>query len=66
MVLEESKSFIPTVENFQGENFLGGVPTESLRTHGSEYVYQRGQRHIFVRVIPARSQERAAKRDLPV
>ena len=26
-------------ENFQGENFSKGVPTESLRTHGSEYVY---------------------------
>ena len=26
-------------ENFQGEIFLKGVPTESLRTHGSEYVY---------------------------
>ena len=26
-------------ENFQRENFSKGVPTESLRTHGSEYVY---------------------------
>ena len=26
-------------ENFQGEIFSKGVPTESLRTHGSEYVY---------------------------
>ena len=26
-------------ENFQGENFSKGVPTETLRTHGSEYVY---------------------------
>ena len=26
-------------ENFQCEIFLKGVPTESLRTHGSEYVY---------------------------
>ena len=26
-------------ENFQRENFSGGVPTESLRTHGSEYVH---------------------------
>ena len=26
-------------ENFQCENFSKGVPTESLRTHGSEYVY---------------------------
>ena len=26
-------------ENFQWENFSKGVPTESLRTHGSEYVY---------------------------
>ena len=26
-------------ENFQRENFSKGVPTETLRTHGSEYVY---------------------------
>ena len=52
-------------ENFQREIFSKGVPTESLRTHGSEYVYERGQRHIFGRVIPTRSRERAAKRDLP-
>ena len=26
-------------ENFQHENFSKGVATESLRTHGSEYVY---------------------------
>ena len=26
-------------ENFQRENFSKGVPTESLRTHGSEYAY---------------------------
>ena len=26
-------------ENFQREIFSGGVPTESLRTHDSEYVY---------------------------
>ena len=25
-------------EHFQRENFLGPVPTESLRTHDSEYV----------------------------
>ena len=25
-------------ENFQRENFSKGVPTETLRTHGSEYV----------------------------
>ena len=26
-------------ENFQHENFSKAVPTEFLRTHGSEYVY---------------------------
>ena len=26
-------------ENFQREIFSKGVPTESLRTHGSEYAY---------------------------
>ena len=29
-------------ENFQMENFSGQVPTESLRTQGSENVYERG------------------------
>ena len=34
-------------ENFQRENFLGQVPTESLRTQDSENVYERWVQQIF-------------------
>ena len=44
-------------ENFQWENFLGQVPTESLCTQDSEYLYERGVQNFFDRVFPARCWE---------
>ena len=44
-------------EHFQWENFLGQVPTESLRTQDSENVYERWVQQIFDPVLPARSWE---------
>ena len=41
-------------ENFQWENFLGQVPTESLRTQDSENVYERLVQQMFVPVLVAR------------
>ena len=40
-ICEKRKIFVnrSVPENFQGENFSKGVPTETLCTHGSEYVY---------------------------
>ena len=52
-------------ENFQGENFLGQVPTESLRTQDSENVYERWVQQIFDPVLPARSWEMPVKCELP-
>ena len=52
-------------ENFQWENFLGQVPTESLRTQDSENVYERWVQQIFDPVLPARSWEMPVKRELP-
>ena len=43
-------------ENFQWKNFLGQVPTESLRTQDSENVYE-----IFDPVLVARSWVSAKK-----
>ena len=51
--------------NLQIETFLGPAPTDSPRTQLSEYLQERYVRIFFVRVIPVRSRERAAKRDLP-
>ena len=51
--------------NLQIETFLGPAPTDSPRTQLSEYLYERYVKIFFVRVIPVRSRERAAKRDLP-
>ena len=51
--------------NLQIETFLGPAPTDSPRTQLSEYLYERYVKKILVRVIPVRSRERAAKRDLP-
>ena len=51
--------------NLQIETFLGPAPTDSPRTQLSEYLYERYVKNFFVRVIPVRSRERAAKRDLP-
>ena len=48
-------------EHFQRENFLGPVPTESLRTHDSEYVYERWVQQIFDHVLVARSWVSATK-----
>ena len=52
-------------ENFQWENFSGQVPTESLRTQDSEYVYERWVQQIFDPVLPARSWEMPVKCELP-
>ena len=52
-------------ENFGRENFSGQVPTESLRTQDSEYVYERWVQQIFDRVLPARSWEMPVKCELP-
>ena len=52
-------------ENFQWENFLGQVPTESLRTQDSENVYERWVQQIFDPVLPARSWEMPVERELP-
>ena len=51
--------------NLQIETFLGPAPTDSPRTQLSEYLYERYVKNFLVRVIPVRSRERAAKRDLP-
>ena len=48
-------------EHFQWENFLGQVPTESLRTQDSEYVYERWVQQIFDPVLVARSWVSATK-----
>ena len=48
-------------EHFQWENFLGQVPTESLRTQDSEYVYERWVQQIFDHVLVARSWVSAKK-----
>ena len=52
-------------ENFGRENFSGQVPTESLRTQDSEYVYERWVQQIFDPVLPARSWEMPVKCELP-
>ena len=52
-------------ENFQRENCLGQVPTESLRTQDSENVYERWVQQIFDPVLPARSWEMPVERELP-
>ena len=48
-------------ENFQWENFLGQVPTESLRTQDSENVYERWVQQIFDPVLVSRSWVSATK-----
>jgi len=48
-------------ENFGRENFSGQVPTESLRTQDSEYVYERWVQQIFDPVLVARSWVSAKK-----
>ena len=48
-------------ENFQWENFLGQVPTESLRTQDSENVYERWVQQIFDPVLVAPSWVSATK-----
>ena len=48
-------------ENFQQGNFLGLVPTESLRTQDSENVYVRWVQQIFDPVLVARSWVSATK-----
>ena len=48
-------------ENFGRENFSGQVPTESLRTQDSEYVYERWVQQIFDHVLVARSWVSATK-----
>ena len=48
-------------ENFGRENFSGQVPTESLRTQDSEYVYERWVQQIFDHVLVARKWVSATK-----
>ena len=48
-------------EHFQRENFLGPVPTESLRTHDSENVYERWVQQMFDPALVARSWVSATK-----
>ena len=50
-------------KNFQWENFLGQVPTESLRTQDSENVYERWVQQMFDPVLVARSWVSATKWD---
>ena len=66
-IREKGKFFVnrSVPENFQWENFLGQVPTESLRTQDSENVYERWVQQIFDRVLAARSWEMPVKRELP-
>ena len=54
-IREKGKFFVnrSVPENFQWENFLGQVPTESLRTQDSENVYERWVQQIFDPVLPA-------------
>ena len=48
-IREKRKFFVnrSVPENFQWENFLGQVPTESLRTQDSENVYERWVQQIL-------------------
>ena len=66
-IREKGKFFVnrSVPENFQWENFLGQVPTESLRTQDSENVYERWVQQIFDPVLPARSWEMPVERELP-
>ena len=66
-IREKRKFFVnrSVPENFQWENFLGQVPTESLRTQDSENVYERWVQQIFDPVLPARSWEMPVKCELP-
>ena len=48
-------------ENCQRENFLGQVPTESLRTQDSENVYERWVQQMFDPVLVGRSWVSATK-----
>ena len=66
-ILEKWKFFVnrSVPKNFQWENFLGQVPTESLRTQDSENVYERWVQQIFDPVLPARSWEMPVKCELP-
>ncbi len=63
-IREKGKFFVnrSVPENFQWENFLGQVPTESLRTQDSENVYERWVQQIFDPVLPARSWEMPVER----
>ena len=62
-IREKRKFFVnrSVHENFQWENFLGQVPTESLRTQDSENVYERWVQQIFDPVLVARSWVSATK-----
>ena len=62
-IREKGKFFVnrSVPENFQWENFLGQVPTESLRTQDSENVYERWVQQIFDHVLVARSWVSATK-----
>ena len=66
-IREKGKFFVnrSVPENFKWENFLGQVPTESLRTQDSENVYERWVQQIFDPVLPARSWEMPVKCELP-
>ena len=56
-IREKGKFFVnrSVPENFQWENFLGQVPTESLRTQDSENVYERWVQQMFDPVLVGRS-----------
>ena len=47
-IRERTINFVnPSVpENYTTGNFLGQVPTESLRTQDSEYLYERGVENL--------------------
>ena len=62
-IREKGKFFVnrSVPENFQWENFLGQVPTESLRTQDSENVYERWVQQIFDPVSVGRSWMSAKK-----
>ena len=49
----------------KSEHFSGQVPTESLRTQDSEYLYEMGVETFFGSVLPPRSWEIRVERELP-
>ena len=66
-IREKGKFFVnrSVPEHFQWEIFLGQVPTESLSTQDSQYLYERGVETFFDSVVPPRSWKMPVRRQLP-